>query len=119
LGGGAFENDPKWIRKAIIQALYRYRRAPLEVYLVHFQMQEYVVHELRSIDTGTLSRRIAVQVKRKYNTTEEADFVKDYPSTILDVKCSMCNQKRNLEMKYTCHKSNPSVYICRTCLDRP
>jgi ubiquitin C-terminal hydrolase len=119
LGGGAFENDPEWIRKAINRALYQYRRAPLEVYLVHFQKEEYVVHELRSIDTGTLSRRIAVQVKRKYNTTEEADFVKKYPSTILNVKCSMCNQKRSLEMKYTCHKSNPSVYICRTCLDSP
>lgn len=119
LGAGAFGNDPKWIRKAIIRALFEYRRAPLQVYLVHFQREENVVHDLRSINTGTFSRRIAVQVKRYYNTTEEADFVKDYAPTFLDVKCSMCNQKRSLETKYTCHKSNPSVYICRTCLHRP
>lgn len=36
LGGGAFGNDPVWIRQAIRRAVRLYREYPLDVYLVHY-----------------------------------------------------------------------------------
>ena len=52
LGGGAFGNNPAWIRHAIQRSLELYRSAPLDVFLVHYSRLSPHYSQIKLSGTG-------------------------------------------------------------------
>lgn len=118
LGGGVFGTDPRWISQALTSALYEFRRAPLDVTLVHIDQELFVDRNYTMIHTGTFSRRVALSAREEYQESKET-FQEKYTKTKKKKirKCSICDQVDDSE-KYICRSSDPRVYACIKCIQQ-